>query len=121
MRRLALTSVILLAVAAGPARPSESRPSPDAVLTALFSNIPPDDFDYDAGARLGELEEALGKAQAGAGPASPSSCLRSCDDTHRVLEKSCDVLLQPAAARSRAVCEARVVDIRQQCRMRCGR
>ena len=120
LRRLApAVLLVLFAAAAGPALPSEPPKSGSEILTSLFRNISTDDFDYDAGERLADLEQALDKLRAAAEEPGPASCDRYCDARSPVLEKSCSTLLQPVAARSRALCHARVLDMRAQCRAAC--
>ena len=118
MRWLVLLFAVSLTAAAAAGLTSEPRAAGRELLDALFASMPPDDFDYDAGARLAELEEAL-DAIAPAEAANAAACRRRCEATQGVLERSCDVLLQPAAARSRAVCQARLLVVAQQCRAEC--
>ena len=118
LRWLALAFLVLVSAAAGEVRPAD--PPASEVLTGLFRHISPDDFDYDAGERLTRLEEALDGLQA-ARTGEASACPRYCDERSRILETSCSELLQPSAARARAVCLARVNDMTAQCRAGCGR
>ena len=122
LRRLAPAALgLVAAVAAGAAPASELATPGEAILTRLFSHISPDDFDYDAGQRLAELEQALdGLRAAAARRTGPTACLRYCDERAPVLERSCDALLQPSAARPRALCFARVIEMTAQCRAGCG-
>ena len=121
-RRLVPAALVLTAAVAGAAFASELATPGEEVLTRLFSNISPDDFDYDAGQRLADLEEAVDDLRAAASRRpGPTSCLRYCDERSPVLEKSCDALLQRPAARARALCFGRVVEMGAQCRASCGR
>ena len=121
LRWLAPASLALALAAAGGALPSEPLTSSRELLQSLFRNIPADDFDYDAGERLAQVQEALDALRPAATGQGAASCHRYCDERSTVLENSCGVMLQPSAARSRAVCHARVVEMNMQCRAGCGR
>ena len=122
LRWLAPAALLLALAAAGEVLTSEPPASSREILQSLFRSIPADDFDYDAGERLARLQEALDALRAAtAEDAGAASCNRYCDDRSTVLENSCGVMLQPSAARSRAVCHARVVEMNAQCRAGCRR
>jgi hypothetical protein len=49
-----------------------------------------------------------------------AACRQVCEDAHQVLGKACGNLLQPGAARSRAICHARVIEVGRQCLAKCA-
>ena len=89
--------------------------SADRLLEALTKGVPSADLLPRTAELEGETVRAVGLLE---GPAG-ATCRARCGEAANALEELCTGLIRPEAARSEAVCYARVVELAGTCRARC--
>lgn len=114
--RVALSAVAALLLLAAAAEKTVSAAGIE-LAKRLTADMPTDEL-----APVGEETpiEAARAAELLEPDSEGAACSRACDEASTLLDGLCERVVQPAAARSRAICYVRAVELVARCEARCA-
>lgn len=112
------SAAVVLLLAVGAAAQEKVAAAGAELLARLSANIPAEELAPDRPDPSAEASRAAALlAREAEGVAA---CARACAEANTLLDGLCERVVQPTAARSKATCYARAVELVAQCEARCA-